>query len=171
VLTRLLRTADAGELADLLTANRTFLSPWEPFRPEDYFTAEGQRGYLESLQHQTADGTAYPLAITDGGRICGRITLSNIIRGPFQSASLGYWVAEQANGRGLASAAVAEVCRLAFGELRLHRIEAGTQLHNAASQRVLQRNGFERYGLAPRYLRINGGWRDHVLFQLLAADD
>jgi ribosomal-protein-alanine N-acetyltransferase len=70
----------------------------------------------------------------------------------------------------VASAAVARLARLAFGELGLHRIEAGTLVHNLGSQRVLQRNGFQRYGLAPRFLKIAGQWRDHVLFQLLADD-
>ena len=171
MITRLVSADDADELAAVLAANRAFLQPWEPFRPEDYYTGLGQRGYLEGVLHQVAVGAAYPMVIVDDGRICGRITLSGIVRGPFLSASLGYWVAEHANGRGLASAAVAEVCRLAFGELGLHRLEAGTLLDNVASQRVLRRNGFERIGVAPRYLRINGAWRDHVLFQLLCSDD
>ncbi|MEU4242057.1 GNAT family N-acetyltransferase [Actinoplanes sp. NPDC026619] len=171
MITRLVSPSDAPEMAAVLTANRDFLQPWEPIRPEDYYTEEGQRTYLEGALHQVATGAAYPHVIIDDGRIRGRITLSAVSRGPFQSAGLGYWVAADANGRGLASAAVAEVARFAFGELRLHRIEAGTQLHNAASQRVLERNGFRRYGVAPRYLRINGEWRDHLLFQLLSDDD
>ena len=109
-----------------------------------------------------------PHVIVDDGRIVGRITLQAIARGPFQSASLGYWVAEAANGRGLASAAVARMVRIAFDDLGLHRVEGSTLVHNAASQRVLERNGFRRYGLAPRFLKINGDWRDHVLYQLLA---
>ena len=60
--------------------------------------------------------------------------------------------------------------RTAFGELGLHRVEAGTLVHNRASQRVLERNGFVRYGLAPQYLRIAGRWQDHVLFQVLNPD-
>jgi ribosomal-protein-alanine N-acetyltransferase len=98
----------------------------------------------------------------------GRLALTNIARGPFQSCQLGYWVAAEVNGRGVATAAVARIVRVAFGELGLHRIEAGTLVHNAASQRVLERNGFRRYGLAPRYLKIAGDWQDHVLYQLLA---
>jgi len=171
VTTRLVATSDAPELAALLAANRKFLAPYEPFRPEEFYTAEGQRTHLEDVLRTTTAGTALPHVIVDDGRIVGRITLTGIIRGPFLSADLGYWVAEPANGRGVASAAVARILRIAFDELGLHRVEAGTLVHNAASQRVLQRNGFRRYGLAPRYLRIDGEWRDHILFQRLADDE
>ena len=171
VTTRLVATSDAPELAAVLAANRKFLTPYEPFRPEEFYTAEGQRSYLADVLRTTAAGMALPHVIIDDGRIVGRITLSGIVRGPFLSADLGYWVAESANGRGVATAAVTRILRIAFDEMGLHRVEAGTLVHNAASQRVLQRNGFRRYGLAPRYLRINGEWRDHILFQRLADDE
>jgi len=171
VTTRLVATSDAPELAALLAANRKFLAPYEPFRPEDYYTAEGQRTYLEDVLRTTAAGLTLPHVIVVDGRIVGRITLSGITRGPFLSASVGYWVAESANGRGVASAALARILRVAFDEMGLHRVEAGTLVHNAASQRVLERNGFRRYGLAPRYLKIDGDWRDHILFQRLADDE
>jgi len=108
--------------------------------------------------------------ILEADRIVGRVTLSNIVRGPFQSCNIGYWISSADNGRGHATAAVAEIAELAFSELGLHRIEAGTLPHNVASQRVLQRNGFERFGFAKRYLQIAGQWQDHVLFQKLAPD-
>ena len=73
----------------------------------------------------------------------------------------------RANGR---EVALRQMLALAFGELGLHRVEAGTLLHNVRSQRVLERNGFVRFGLAPRYLRIEGRWQDHVLFQVLNPD-
>jgi ribosomal-protein-alanine N-acetyltransferase len=60
---------------------------------------------------------------------------------------------------------VADVIEVAFGELRLHRLQAGTLVDNVASQRVLEKNGFELIGLARRYLQIAGGWRDHLLYQ------
>lgn len=97
----------------------------------------------------------------------GRITLNGIVRGPFQSCSLGYWLSASHNGRGLATKAVQEIRRVAFEELRLHRIEAGTLRHNVRSQRVLERNGFVRFGLAPAYLQIAGEWQDHVMFQVV----
>ena len=75
-----------------------------------------------------------------------------------------------ANGRGLATRAVAAIVAEAFGPIGLHRVEAGTQPENLASQRVLEKNGFVRIGLAPSYLRIAGEWRDHILYQRVADD-
>ncbi len=166
--TRLLTVADAAEMAALLRANRDFLAPWDPDRSEEYFTEDGQRRVLGDMLRQHATGSAVPHAIVEDGRILGRIALTNIARGPFLSGTLGYWVSAAANGRGVATAAVARVVEFAFTELGLHRVEAGTLIHNRASQRVLEANGFQQYGLAPRYLWIAGAWRDHVLFQRLA---
>ena len=95
----------------------------------------------------------------------GRVTLSGIVRGAFQSTHLGYWVGADHNGLGVASSAVALILELGFGELGLHRVEAGTLVHNKGSQRVLAKNGFERIGLARAYLQIGGQWQDHLLFQ------
>ena len=158
---RTLTAEDAGELAALLIENRAFLAPFEPPRNERFYTVEGQ---LERLEREDK----HVFAILDDERIAGTATLSNVVRGPLQSANLGYWVAERANGRGLATKAVAELIPVAFGELGLHRLEAGTLTDNLASQRVLEKNGFERIGLARGYLHIGGDWRDHVLFQLLS---
>lgn len=103
-------------------------------------------------------------------RVVGGFNLNAIVLGPLRSAVLGYWVDVELAGRGLATAAVRTICDLARSELRLHRIEAGTVLHNAASQRVLAKCGFEEYGVAPRYLHIDGEWRDHRLFQRILHD-
>ncbi|HYZ81363.1 MAG TPA: GNAT family protein, partial [Solirubrobacteraceae bacterium] len=86
----------------------------------------------------------------------------------FQSANVGYWVAEAHNGQGVATRALGLVCERAFTEIGLHRIEAGTLPDNYASQRVIEKNGFVRIGLAPRYLQIAGVWSDHILFQKTA---
>jgi ribosomal-protein-alanine N-acetyltransferase len=91
-------------------------------------------------------------------------------RGAFQSANVGYWVDAARRRRGLATAAVAEIARHAFQELGLHRLEAGTLVDNSASQRVLEKNGFTRIGIARGYLHVGGEWRDHVLFERLADD-
>jgi [ribosomal protein S5]-alanine N-acetyltransferase len=159
---RPLTAADAGELAALLVENRAFLAPFEPDRGERFYTVEGQ---LERLEREDK----HAFAILDGERIVGTLTLSNVVRGPLQSANLGYWVAEKANGRGLATKAVGELIPIAFGEIGLHRLEAGTLDDNLASRRVLEKNGFEEIGIARGYLHIGGEWRDHMLFQLLAG--
>jgi ribosomal-protein-alanine N-acetyltransferase len=158
---RRLTAEDAGELARLLVENRAFLGPFEPDRGERFYTVEGQ---LERLERE--DKLVF--AILEGDRIAGTVALSNVVRGPLQSANLGYWVSERVNGRGLATKAVGELVPIAFGELGLHRLEAGTLVDNLGSRRVLEKNGFEEIGIARRYLRIGGEWRDHILFQLLA---
>ncbi|MGN6742185.1 MAG: GNAT family N-acetyltransferase [Amnibacterium sp.] len=169
--TRALTAGDAAALAALHTANRDFLAPYDPVRPAEWFTEAGQAEVVAGLLARAEAGTVLPRVILDpDGAVAGRITLTGIEHGPYRNARVGYWVARDANGRGLATAAVAEVLGLAFGALGLHRVEASTLVDNLRSQAVLTRNGFTRIGLAPRYLHIAGEWRDHLLFQRLADD-
>jgi ribosomal-protein-alanine N-acetyltransferase len=160
---RLLEVGDAEELAALYLENREFLLPFEPEREEVFFTAAHQRKRIEAIGDDL-----WRWAIVDNGRIAGMIAVADVIRGAVQLANVGYWVDRAHNGRGLATAAVADVIEFAFGEAGLHRLEAGTLVDNHASQRVLEKNGFERYGLARKLLKINGEWRDHVLFERIA---
>jgi ribosomal-protein-alanine N-acetyltransferase len=161
---------DAEALAMLVSSNRRFTAPWDPIRAEEFFTVGGQAASIEDAlaQHDQGIGLAHVI-VDDTGEVVGRITLHGITRGAFQSCGVGYFVGERHNGRGLAIAAVGEMKRIAFDELALHRIKAGTLPHNTASQVVLGRSGFVRYGLAPQYLSIAGRWQDHVLFQVLNA--
>jgi [ribosomal protein S5]-alanine N-acetyltransferase len=176
-VTRLLEREDATELAAVLAANRAFMAPWEPVRDDRYFTADGQQDVIAAALEQHAQGAGLPHVIVGGsdgsdgsGGIVGRITLNGIVRGPLQSCSVGYWVSASENGRGLATAAVRDMQRIAFDELNLHRLQAETLLHNLGSQRVLERNGFVRFGMAPAYLNIAGQWQDHFMYQLLRPD-
>ena len=165
---RPLSLEDAEPLVDLLRINREFLAPWEPIRDPEFFTLAGQRTEIEKLLEARKRGVSVAYVIVDEDRIVGRVTLSNIVRGAFQSGNLGYWVSSADNGRGHATIAVAAIAETAFTELGLHRIEAGTLRYNFASQRVLEHNGFESFGVARRYLQIAGRWQDHVLFQKIA---
>jgi [ribosomal protein S5]-alanine N-acetyltransferase len=165
--TRLIDLEDAPRLAEVLQLNREFLAPWEPIRPQDYFTVDGQRRVIEEVLRLYEHQAVVPYVILENAEVVGRVTLSNVVRGAFQSCSVGFWVASAHNRRGLATNAVREIIDVAFGELGLHRIEAGTLLHNAASQRVLKRNGFIRFGTAPKYLNIAGRWQDHAMYQVL----
>jgi len=170
-VTRLATPDDAVVLAGLLAESREAFAPWEPLRDDAYFTAEAQEGLLVDALAGYQRGVTVPLVIVDGGVVVGRITLNGVTRGALQSASLGYWVSPRCQGRGLATAAVADVIGLAFGEMRLHRLQAETLLNNLGSQQVLLRNGFRPYGVAPSYLKIAGRWQDFVLFHLLSDNE
>lgn len=165
---RLVTIDDVSELTELFRANRDFLAPWEPDRDTDFFSSEGQRAVVQDALERHEQGLTYPHVILDDlGCIVGRINLGNVALGPFQSCGVGYWVSQLANGRGFATAALNDIKQLAFEELGLHRIEAGTLAHNVRSQRVLEKNGFKRFGMAPAYLKIAGSWQDHALYQAL----
>jgi ribosomal-protein-alanine N-acetyltransferase len=154
----------------LLAANRAFMARVDPDRPEDFYTAEGQAERLARALEERKVDRYYSYAILDGGELAGRISLSSVLRVHVQSANVGYWVDRERNGRGLATRAVAAVVDVAFGELGLHRLEAGTLRENVASQRVLEKNAFTRIGIARKHSLIGGTWRDHVLFERLADD-
>jgi ribosomal-protein-alanine N-acetyltransferase len=163
---RPLEPSDAVALAELYLRNRAFLAPFEPERPDDFFTADGQLARAREIAGEEAAGrTRSYVVLDDDGAMAGTITLSGIARGPAQSAHVGYWIDRERNGRGLATRALGAVVEEAFGPLGLHRIEAGILPDNRASRIVLERNGFELIGLAPAYLLIAGAWRDHLLFQ------
>jgi [ribosomal protein S5]-alanine N-acetyltransferase len=169
--TRLVVLDDVDALTKLVYVNRRFLAPWDPLRDESYFTEAGQLAVVHEVLSAYERGVALPHVILDErGKVAGRITLNGIVGGPFLSCSVGYWVNEADNGRGLASAAVGAIKQLAFDEMRLHRIQAETLAENAASRRVLERNGFSRFGFAPQYLKIAGRWQDHVMYQTLKAE-
>jgi ribosomal-protein-alanine N-acetyltransferase len=169
---RLVTLDDVPALTELLQTNREFLAPTDPARDDSYFTIDGQQAVIAlALESHEAGRLAPYVVLDDDGAVIGRIALNEIVRGPLQSCSLGYFVAENRNGRGLASAAVRDIVHLAFDDLNLHRIQAGTLLDNHGSQRVLERNGFERYGVAPKLLKIAGRWRDHMMFQLLTPHE
>jgi ribosomal-protein-alanine N-acetyltransferase len=166
--TRLITLDDAPALTKIVSEDRDFLAPWEPWRDDRWFTLDAQRENIAGALEQHEQGSGLPHVILDeAGHVAGRITVSGITRGSFQSGSVGYWVSQRANGRGLATAALRHIVHISFAELRLHRLQAETLLHNHASQRILERLGFVKYGMAPQYLKIAGRWQDHLMFQLL----
>jgi ribosomal-protein-alanine N-acetyltransferase len=123
-----------------------------------------------SLDHRIDEAAAdlHPFVIVKDGIVVGDLNLSQIVRGPEESANVGVLVDRTVRGQGIASTAIALACRLGFGELALHRLQAGIQPTNVGSQRAFLRNGFEQIGLAKGYLFVDGAWRDHVLYQKLA---
>jgi [ribosomal protein S5]-alanine N-acetyltransferase len=123
-----------------------------------------------SLDHRIDEGAVdlHPFVILKDHVIVGDLNLSQIVRGPEESANVGVLVDRVVRGQGIASTAIALACRLAFDQLALHRLQAGIQPTNVGSQKAFLRNGFEQIGLAKGYLFVDGAWRDHLLFQKLA---
>lgn len=161
---RPLRIEDAPALAASYTRNREHLAPWDPARPDTFYSVEGQAAAVRDRLATDTAGLGRSWVLTCGADLVGRVNLNNLVRGVFQSASLGYWVDGAHTGRGLGKAMVEFACSAA-ADLGLHRVEAGTLTHNKASQAVLRACGFTHYGTAPEYLFIAGGWHDHDLFQ------
>jgi [ribosomal protein S5]-alanine N-acetyltransferase len=167
---RPLEADDTTALHALVLANREHLTPWDPQRNEHFFTIEGQQEAVAGHLARSRSGHEVPYVMTIGGQIVGRITLSNVARGPLQSANIGYWIDRDHQGRGLTTQAVRTMTDLARDDLGLHRLEAGTLLHNEASQKVLRTCGFEEYGVARQFLKIDGQWQDHRMFQRILHD-
>jgi ribosomal-protein-alanine N-acetyltransferase len=100
----------------------------------------------------------------------GVFNFSEIVRGAFQSAYLGYYGFAEHGGQGYMSEGLALVLRVGFGSLRLHRIEVNVQPANTPSISLVRRGGFTREGYSRRYVKIAGRWRDHERWALLAED-
>ena len=136
--------------------------------PEPYTSAEG-RAFLEHSNRTWEDGTGASFAVVE--RATGRLLGSIGVRFHEQTAaSVGYWVARDARGRGIGTAALRLIARWVIHDLMLERLELVTDPENVASQRVAEKAGFQREGLLRRYLEIKGLRRDCVMFSLLPDD-
>ena len=166
---RPLSAGDAPALAAAYRRNRDYLAPWDPQRPASFYTDEGHAAEVTAQLEAEAHGRLRTWVLWQGDLAVGRIGLTNIVRGVMLSATVGYWIDQEHTGRGLATAAVQHTVVRAE-ELGLHRLEAGTLLHNTRSQAVLGRAGFTEYGVAEKLLFIAGRWQDHVLFQRILHD-
>ncbi len=155
---------DLAELVELVRASRALHRPWvRP--PQD---ASGFRAYLERNTRETHRG--YLVCLRDGGAIAGVVNVSEIVRGAFESAYLGYYAHATWAGRGCMREGLALVIGHAFHRLGLHRLEANVQPANAASLALVRRLGFRKEGVSPRYLKVGGRWRDHERWAILAEE-
>jgi ribosomal-protein-alanine N-acetyltransferase len=169
-----LRPATPGDFSSwtrLRAASRAFLEPWEPTWPDDDLTQAAFRR-LRRQDEDIARDEAYAFLIFDqtSDELLGGITLGGVRRGVSQSGTLGYWMGAPHAGKRRMTRAVATTVDFAFSKLRLHRVEAACIPDNAPSIALLERNGFQREGYAREYLKIDGAWRDHILYALVECD-
>jgi ribosomal-protein-alanine N-acetyltransferase len=113
----------------------------------------------------------YLICLRDSGGLVGVVNISEIVRGAFRSAYVGYYAFTPFARRGLMTEGLSLVVAEAFGAFGLHRLEANVQPENTASIRLVRRLGFRREGYSRRYLKINGRWRDHERWAILSDSD
>ena len=121
---------------------------------------------VRAMRREARAGRQLPFVVEYDGRFVGQLTVSNIVRGSAQFASIGYWIDETYAGRGIITRAVAMAIDHCFGPVGLHRIEVAIRPENTSSLRVVEKLGIQEVGYAPRFLHIDGDWRDHGLFAI-----
>lgn len=169
------RTADVPRMRQALRKNAGHLRPWSvaPSPGQDPASLASVSRSIMRHRREWRQGSAYVLLIVPRESetlVIGRVALGGILRGAFQNAYLGYWIDADRQNQGLMTEAVRAATTFAFGVARLHRVQAAVMPNNAASQRVLEKVGYRREGLAQRYLSIAGAWQDHVLFAVTSEE-
>lgn len=155
---------DDKALFEIQCFNRNAFDPFMPIRNDEFFTLAFQRDLISTDLKRWDDDQGYAFAVTVANQLVGRVALSNVVRGAWQNATLGYWIDARAQGQGIATAAVQAVLQEAFGPLNLHRVQAAIMPHNQPSIRVVLKNGFVHEGLSRHYLHIQGKWQDHEIY-------
>jgi ribosomal-protein-alanine N-acetyltransferase len=165
------RVAGANDLDAIVryvTENAAFLQPWEPIRPVSYYSAAYWRIQISRDSEDVLQDRGVRLFLFDrestDAKVCGVATFGNLVRGAAQYCTLGYAIAESAQGKGLMREALEEAAiPYIFETLGLHRIHANYLPRNERSGGLLRRLGFSVEGYARDYLLINGRWEDHIL--------
>ena len=173
---------DAGlapAVSEFQRRNRQHFAPWDPPTPDSFYTPEAQATRIANGLTAFQNDAAYRYWLIDATRaggarlpssdveVIGSLHFSQVSRGAFQSAMLGYALDEARVGQGLMSEAiVAGLGEMFSPRVNLHRVQAAYRPENLRSARVLERLGFRQEGLAPAYLFIDGAWRDHVVTSL-----
>jgi ribosomal-protein-alanine N-acetyltransferase len=181
---RPLRIRDAGALRAARAANAPWLSPWDASTP----AGPGQPSSvtrLASVLRRTKVGPYAEAVYTRlrallgleaywviwyKGQFAGQMTVFHMMWGPLRSAEVGYWVDKRFAGRGIAPATLAMAVDHCFQAMHLHRIEAYIQPENVASRRAVEKLGFRDEGLRERLVHVNGVWRDHMCYSLVADE-
>jgi len=170
---RPVRLRDGAVWSRIRLAERAHLEPWEPVAEVDWTSRHVVSAWpsiCSGLRAEARRGRMLPYVIELDGEFCGQLTIGNVAHGALRSAWIGYWVAREFNGGGIATAALALGVDHGFGAVGLHRIEATVRPENGPSRAVLARCGFREEGLLRRYLEVDGAWRDHLLVALTVEE-
>ncbi len=166
---RPLRLRDRLQWNRVRNSNLQWLKPWEATMPRIPGEDHGINlpSYFQMMSAYNREGRAQrsiSLAIWFEGRLVGQISMGGIIFGALRGAHIGYWIDQAYSNRGLTTQAVDLLTEYGFSSLLLHRIEINLRPENAASRKVAEKAGYHLEGERPRYLHIDGQWRDHLCF-------
>jgi ribosomal-protein-alanine N-acetyltransferase len=164
---------DAPEIARYYCNNRAFLKPFEPRRPEEFFTEKFWRSQAEHNLIEFNHDRSLRLFIFEQKQpkaVIGVINFTQFFREPFHCCVLGYSLAEPKQGQGYMYEALSATIHFIFADLNFHRIMANYMPRNQRSGNLLRRLGFVVEGYARDYLQINGQWEDHILTSLMNSN-
>lgn len=171
VVLRPLRLRDSAAWREVRTRNARWLRPWEATVPlSDRDVPHTYGAMVRRLRAEAREGRTLPFALAYDGAFIGQVTVGGISRGSLMGGYIGYWIDERMAGRGIMPTAVAMASDHCFQAMGLHRIEINVRPENAASLRVVEKLGFRYEGIRQRYLHIDGDWRDHATYALLAEE-
>jgi ribosomal-protein-alanine N-acetyltransferase len=169
VTNRCVQKSDAAKLAQYYSENKGHFSGWEPLRTNEFYTASFWESRLDEWEAERLEGLSRHFVALDpeNDQIQAVCSLTNIVGGAFQAGNVGYSVALKSQGQGVMCSLLLHVVAYAFIDIGLNRVMANYMPRNTRSQRLLDRVGFAKEGLAKNYLCINGVWEDHVLTSIL----
>ncbi len=171
---RPIRLRDAKAWREVRLRNLHWLEQWEATVPD-----EGRQAgeipasfgvMVRTLHRQARLRRVIPWVVTYNGELVGQLTVGGIAFGSLRSAYIGYWIDERVAGRGIMPTAVAMALDYCFEDLELHRVEIHIRPENAASRRVVEKLEIPEEGMRRSYLHINGDWRDHICYSVVAGD-
>ncbi len=148
--------------------------PWEPDRANDFYTLDYQKRilYYDYLSYQKGSLFRFWFFLKEEPfRPIGTVSFHNIIRGVFQSCSIGYKIDRNYTHNGYTLEAVKSTMLLIFTKHKLHRIEALVHVNNTASLHFIEKAGFQREGIRTSYAKLNGTWHDHVCYSFINPFD
>ncbi len=165
---RPLRFRDRAQWNRVRAENREWLSPWEatipPTSDDSYKELPSFFEMVKILNHEARNGRSFSFAIWRHTQLIGQITLGGVMYGAMRGGHIGYWIDRNFANRGYTTQAVEILTQYAFQELKLHRLEINLRPENAPSRMVAEKAGYIFEGERPRYLHIDGQWRDHITF-------
>jgi ribosomal-protein-alanine N-acetyltransferase len=174
VTLRPLAVGDFPAWQEVRRRNADWLLKWEPKRvpgaPDPVESRDAFAMRCGARQRERQLGTGFAYGIFVGSALAGEINLSIVQRGPFQSSYVGYWIDEAYAGQGLMPEAVVCMCRSAFEDIGLHRVQISIIPRNTASRRVVEKLGIRDEGTAERYLEIAGVWEDHIRYAITVEE-